>query len=59
MTVTADTGAVCTATATDGGTWSCTPAGPLADGPHTLTATAVDPTSGPVTSPAVQITVQE
>jgi uncharacterized protein (TIGR03382 family) len=31
---------LCTATADDTGKWSCTPAAPLADGPHTVTATA-------------------
>ena len=49
--------AVCTATASDSGTWSCTASTALADGPQTLTATAADLTSGPVTSPPVQIVV--
>jgi hypothetical protein len=48
----------CTATASDGGTWSCTPSAALSPGAHTLTATAADLTSSPVTSSPVQITVQ-
>ncbi|WPB82795.1 Ig-like domain-containing protein [Archangium violaceum] len=31
---------LCTSTANDSGKWSCTPSTPLADGPHTVTATA-------------------
>ncbi|WP_083682736.1 DUF4215 domain-containing protein [Archangium sp. Cb G35] len=31
---------LCTVTANDSGKWSCTPSTPLADGPHTVTATA-------------------
>lgn len=48
---------VCTATASDSGTWSCTASTALADGPLTLTATATDLTSSPVTSAPVQVTV--
>ncbi|MCE9672079.1 DUF4215 domain-containing protein [Myxococcus stipitatus] len=33
---------VCTATVQDDGRWSCAPATPLADGTHTVTATATD-----------------
>jgi hypothetical protein len=60
-TVTVDAGgaAICTTTATDSGTWSCVPPAALADGTHTLTATAADAIAGPVTSPSVQVTVQD
>jgi hypothetical protein len=58
VTVSADGTQVCAATASDGGTWSCTPQTALAPGQHTLTATAADLTSSPVTSPPVQVTVQ-
>jgi hypothetical protein len=58
MTVDANGTAICTATASDSGTWSCTPATPLADGAYTLTATAADAVAGPVTSPSVKVTVQ-
>ena len=59
-TVTVDAGgsAVCTAAASDSGTWSCAPSAPLADGAYTLTATAADAIASPVTSPPVQVTVQ-
>jgi hypothetical protein len=59
-TVTVDAGgtALCTATASDSGSWSCAPSAPLADGAYTLTATASDAIAGPVTSPPVQVTVQ-
>ncbi|QDE91756.1 hypothetical protein BHS06_23765 [Myxococcus xanthus] len=33
---------LCTTTTNDVGTWTCTPAQPLEDGPHTVTATATD-----------------
>ncbi|MFP2912874.1 Ig-like domain-containing protein, partial [Pyxidicoccus sp. 3LFB2] len=33
---------LCTAVASDTGTWSCVPTTPLADGPHTVVATATD-----------------
>jgi Bacterial Ig-like domain len=58
VTVKADGTQLCTATASDSGTWSCTPSTGLANGPHTLTATAADLTSSPVTSSPVQVTVQ-
>jgi hypothetical protein len=58
VSVTAASTTICSATASDSGTWSCTPATPLADGDYTLTATAADLTSSPVTSPPVQVTVQ-
>ena len=59
-TVTVDAGgiAICTATASDSGSWSCTPSAPLADGAYTLTATVTDAIASPVTSPPVQVTVQ-
>jgi Bacterial Ig-like domain/Bacterial Ig domain len=58
VTVTAGRTTICSATATDSGTWSCTPAAALADGAYTLTATATDAVASPVTSPSVQVTVQ-
>jgi hypothetical protein len=58
VTVTAGGIEVCTATASDSGTWSCTGSTDLADGSQTLTATAADLTSNPVTSPPVQVIVQ-
>jgi hypothetical protein len=58
VTVDASGKAICTATASDSGAWSCTPATPLADGAYTLTATAADAVASPVTSPSVQVTVQ-
>jgi hypothetical protein len=58
VTVTAGSTTICSATATDSGTWSCTPAAALADGAYTLTATATDAVASPVTSPSVQVTVQ-
>jgi hypothetical protein len=58
VTVTAGSTTICSATASDSGTWSCTPATALADGAYTLTATATDAVASPVTSPMVQVTVQ-
>jgi hypothetical protein len=58
VTVAADGTEACTATASDSGTWSCTPSTALGTGTQTLTATATDLTSSPVTSPPVQVTVQ-
>ena len=58
VTATAGSTTICSATATDSGTWSCTPAAALADGAYTLTATATDAVASPVTSPSVQVTVQ-
>ena len=58
VTVDAGSAAVCTATASDAGSWSCAPAAPLADGAYTLTATATDAIASPVSSPPVQVTVQ-
>ena len=58
VTVTAGTATVCTTTASDSGAWSCTPSTALADGSYTLTATASDAVTSPVTSSPVQVTVQ-
>jgi Big-like domain-containing protein len=58
ITVDVDGTQACTATASDAGTWSCTPSPALSAGAHTLTAAAADLTSGPVTSPPVQVTIQ-
>ncbi|HTU73967.1 MAG TPA: Ig-like domain-containing protein [Trebonia sp.] len=58
VTVDANGQAICSATASDSGAWSCTPASALADGAYTLTATAADALASPVTSPSVQVTVQ-
>jgi len=58
VTVTAGSTTICSATASDSGAWSCTPAAALADGAYTLTATATDAGASPVTSPSVQVTVQ-
>jgi hypothetical protein len=58
VTVNAGSATVCTATASDSGSWSCTPSAPLADGSYSLTATAADAIANPVTSPPVQVTVQ-
>jgi hypothetical protein len=58
VTVTAGGAITCADTASDTGAWSCTPPTALADGAYTLTATATDALASPVTSPAVQVTVQ-
>jgi Bacterial Ig-like domain len=58
VTVSAGGTTVCSATASDSGTWSCTPSTGLGNGQQTLTATATDLTSAPVTSPPVEIIVQ-
>jgi hypothetical protein len=42
VTVREGTTVVCTATVAANGTWTCTPTTPLAQGPHTLVATATD-----------------
>ncbi|HEY6789198.1 MAG TPA: Ig-like domain-containing protein, partial [Trebonia sp.] len=44
VTVNEGSTALCTATATDAGTWSCTPASGLPQGNQSVTATATDPT---------------
>ncbi|MEU6851934.1 Ig-like domain-containing protein [Actinacidiphila alni] len=49
---------VCSATAADAdGGWTCTPADPLTAGPHTLTATATDPTATAAEPARVMVTV--
>ncbi|MFJ2958975.1 Ig-like domain-containing protein [Streptomyces sp. NPDC087270] len=61
VTVTAeDSTPVCAATAADDGTWTCTPsqAQALTAGPHTLTASAKDPTGTPAKDADVAVTVQ-
>jgi Bacterial Ig-like domain len=58
VTVTAASSTICSATASDSGSWSCAPGSALADGAYSLTATATDSVAGPVTSPSVQVTVQ-
>ena len=58
VTVAAGSTTICSATASDSGTWSCTPPSALADGVYTLTATATDAVASPVTSQTVQVTVQ-
>ena len=58
VTVNAGGGAICSAIASDSGSWSCTPATALADGAYSLTATSTDAVASPVTSPPVQVTVQ-
>jgi hypothetical protein len=44
VTVTDGSTTLCTATATDSGTWSCTPASGIPQGKQTVSATATDPT---------------
>jgi hypothetical protein len=58
VTVNAGGGAICTATASDSGAWSCTASAALADGAASLTATATDAIASPVTSAPVEVTVQ-
>ncbi len=58
VTVKADGAALCTATASNSGAWSCTPSTGLAIGQHTLSATSTDVTATPATSAPVQVTVQ-
>jgi large repetitive protein len=54
VTVTEDGNPVCTAQADPvTGAWSCEPTTPLADGPHTITATATDP-AGNESAPTTQ-----
>ena len=53
----ADT-SVCTTTAADDGSWTCTASAALPAGPHTLTATATDPTSTPAAPATVEVTVE-
>jgi hypothetical protein len=58
VTARADGTAVCTATASDSGAWSCTPSTGLASGQHTLDATSTDLTGKSASSAPVQVTVQ-
>jgi hypothetical protein len=57
VTVTDGAAPVCSATAADDGTWSCTAATALAAGAHTLTAAATDPTATAARSAQVGVTV--
>ncbi|MFZ5441865.1 MAG: Ig-like domain-containing protein, partial [Myxococcota bacterium] len=50
VTVRVDGVPVCTATATMAGTWTCSPATPLAEGPHRATAETSDGQGGALTS---------
>jgi hypothetical protein len=52
VTVSEGSTALCTATASDSGTWSCAPAGGLTQGRQTITATVTDVTgyTGPVSA---------
>jgi hypothetical protein len=58
VTVTAEGTPVCTATASDDGTWTCSLSTALAAGQHTLTAKADDVTATPAAAATVAITVQ-
>jgi Bacterial Ig-like domain/Domain of unknown function (DUF5703) len=59
VTVEADGAGLCTATAADDGTWSCTAGAPLAAGDHTLTATAADATSTPAAAASAAVVVPQ
>jgi hypothetical protein len=58
VTVTAEGTPVCTATASDDGTWTCSSSTALAAGQHTLTAKADDVTATPAAAATVAVTVQ-
>jgi hypothetical protein len=58
VTVTAEGTPLCTATAADDGTWTCTSSVTLAAGAHTLTAAAADATATPAREATVAVTVQ-
>ncbi|WP_127356895.1 Ig-like domain-containing protein [Actinacidiphila soli] len=58
VTVTAEGAPVCTATAADDGTWTCSSSKDLTPGQHTLTAAATDVTATPAAAATVAITVQ-
>ncbi|WP_371780495.1 Ig-like domain-containing protein [Streptosporangium subroseum] len=58
VTVTAEGTPVCTATASDDGTWTCSSSTALVAGEHTLTATATDVTATPAAAATVAVTVQ-
>jgi hypothetical protein len=57
VTVKADGVALCTATATDSGSWSCTASTGLASGQHALSAMSTDITAMPATSTPIEVTV--
>ncbi len=52
VTVSSGDTVLCTTTTNDVGVWTCTPSEPLEDGPHTLTATATDSTTGRTSEPS-------
>ncbi|TJZ94761.1 Ig-like domain-containing protein [Actinacidiphila oryziradicis] len=58
VTVKAEGTQLCTATASDNGTWTCTSSVALDAGGHTLTATAEDVTSTPAPEASLAVTVQ-
>jgi hypothetical protein len=57
VNVTAEGAPVCSTTAADDGSWSCTATTPLSTGPHTLTATAQDITATPAQPATVKLNV--
>jgi hypothetical protein len=57
VNVTAEGAPVCSTTAADDGSWSCTASTPLSTGPHTLTATAQDITATPAQPATVKLNV--
>ncbi|WP_055585947.1 Ig-like domain-containing protein [Streptacidiphilus griseoplanus] len=58
VTVEADGSALCTATVSDSGDWSCTASRDLSTGGHKLTATATDVTATPAAAASLAVTVQ-
>ncbi|WP_329172069.1 Ig-like domain-containing protein [Streptomyces sp. NBC_01477] len=56
VTVTSDGAPLCTAAVSDSGGWTCTGSGALAAGPHTIEATADDPTGTPALPATVAVT---
>ena len=57
VTVTAEGAQLCSTTAADDGSWSCSASGAIGAGAHTLTATAQDATATPSAAATVQVTV--
>ena len=57
VTVTEGGVLVCTALTAPDGTWTCTPAGPLTEGPHTFDATATDGAGNISTADSTTFTV--
>ncbi|GII55881.1 hypothetical protein Pth03_42700 [Planotetraspora thailandica] len=58
VTVTAEGSPVCTTTAADDGTWTCTSPAALSAGQHTLTAKADDVTGTPAPAATVTVTAE-